>query len=81
MMAGVLEQAVARNDISVKLDAQVARKAKLVATNRGITLAEYLTSIVEPIVARDLKEEMGRMMDQPKGRRAKKAGQAEGEGG
>jgi hypothetical protein len=72
-MAGVLEQAVARNDISVKLDAQVARKAKLVATNRGITLAEYLTSIVGPVVTRDLKEEMGKMLDDPKGRGRKKS--------
>jgi hypothetical protein len=37
----------------------------LVATNRGITLAEYLTSIVGPIVTSDLKEEMGKMMDEP----------------
>jgi reverse gyrase len=70
-MAGVVEREVARNDISVKLDAQVARKAKLVATNRGITLAEYLTSIVAPIVARDLKEEMSKMMDEPEPKRQK----------
>jgi hypothetical protein len=62
-MKNASERAVARDDISVKLDAQTARKAKLVATNRGITLAEYLTSIVEPVVTRDLKEEMGRMID------------------
>ena len=73
-MADILEQAVARNDISVKLDAQVARKAKLVATNRGITLAEYLTSIVGPIATRDLKEEMGKMMDEPKTKGRKKEG-------
>ncbi len=70
-MRAVAEQEVARNDISVKLDAQVARKAKLVATNRGITLAEYLTSIVAPVVARDLKEEMGKMMDEPEPKRPK----------
>ena len=63
-MASVMEREVARNDISVKLDAQAARKAKLVATNRGITLAEYLTSIVGPVVERDLKAEMAKMMDQ-----------------
>jgi reverse gyrase len=62
-MKNASERAVARDDISVKLDAQTARKAKLVATNRGITLAEYLTSIVEPVATRDLKEEMGRMID------------------
>jgi hypothetical protein len=31
----------------------------------SITLAEYLTSIVAPVVARDLKEEMGKMMGEP----------------
>ena len=62
---------MARNDISVKLDAQVARKAKLVATKRGITLAEYLTSIVGPIVTHDLKEEMGKMTDEPEPKRSK----------
>ena len=70
-MAVTMERDVARNDISVKLDAHVARKAKLVATNRGITLAEYLTSIVAPVVARDLKNEMGKMMDEPEPKRPK----------
>jgi reverse gyrase len=70
-MAIAVERDVARNDISVKLDAQVARKAKLVATNRGITLAEYLTSIIGPIVTRDLKEEMGKMMDEPEPKKPK----------
>jgi len=74
MAIGTAEKTALRNDISVKLDAQVARKAKLVATNRGITLAQYLSDIVGPIVARDLKEEMGKMMDEPKAKHPKKAG-------
>jgi hypothetical protein len=57
---------VARNDISVKLDAQVTRKAKLVATNRGITLAEYLSELLKPLVARDYDAEF-KQPNKPKG--------------
>ncbi len=53
---------MARNDTSIKLDAQVAGKAKLVATNRGITVAEYNSEILRPIVDRDLKEQMSKMV-------------------
>jgi hypothetical protein len=63
-----------RNDASAKLDAEVIRKAKLVATTRGITLAEYLTSIVGPIAARDLREAMATMMDPPAAKTGKKGG-------
>jgi hypothetical protein len=77
MMVATLnrEREVARNDISVKLDAHVAKKAKLVATNRGITLAEYISEILRPIVDRDLKHEMGKMLSEgssPKGKAGQK---------
>ena len=36
---------MARNDVAVKLDAQVVREAKMVAAARGITLAEYLRRV------------------------------------
>jgi hypothetical protein len=42
-----------RNDVSVKIDAEVYRLVKTVAAWRGITVAEYLTDIVKPAVARD----------------------------
>ena len=64
---------MARNDISVKLDAQVALKAKLVATYRGITLAEYLSSIVGPVAAKDLQSEQAKM-EQTGQKRPKKGG-------
>lgn len=44
---------MARNDVAVKLDAQVARQAKMVAADRGITLAEYISEILRPVVQRD----------------------------
>jgi hypothetical protein len=46
-----------RNDVSVKLDARVARDAKLVATYRGISVAEYISEVLRPIVAKDLTAE------------------------
>jgi hypothetical protein len=50
-----------RNDISVKIGAAVYRKAKMIAAYRDITLAEYLTALLEKPVDRDyekLKEQM-----------------------
>jgi hypothetical protein len=60
------KEAVARNDVSVKLDAQVAKEAKLVATNRGITLAQYISEILAPIVHQHLLEEVGGLFKSPK---------------
>jgi hypothetical protein len=61
-MVGFPEKAVARDDVTVKMDAQTVRKAKMVAAGRGITLAEYLTQIVRPVVDRDLEEETKRVL-------------------
>jgi hypothetical protein len=63
MMVVSSEQAVARDDVTVKMDAQTIRKAKMVAAARGITLAEYLSSIVAPIVDRDLERETKRVLE------------------
>jgi hypothetical protein len=45
-----------RDDISVKFDRRVAARARFVAENRGLTLAEYLSEIVRPIVERDFEQ-------------------------
>ena len=59
MITAVREQAstdsVKRNDVNVKLDADVARWCKTAASLRGISMAEYLSELVRPIVQRDLK--------------------------
>jgi len=50
-----------REDVSVKIDAKVYRQAKMVATHREITLAEYLSELLEKPVGRDfqkLRQEM-----------------------
>ena len=55
-----------RNDVTVKLDADVAREAKMVAASRDQTLAEYLSELLRPLVRRDLESETGkRLTDRP----------------
>jgi hypothetical protein len=57
-MAALAETKVARRpDVSIKLDGEVVRMAKLVATYRQTTMAEYLSEILRPIVRHDLEEE------------------------
>jgi hypothetical protein len=45
-----------RNDVSVRLDAGIARDARLVAQSKGKSLAEYLSEITGPTVARDRRK-------------------------
>jgi hypothetical protein len=56
------EPLVRRNDTAVKVDSEVVSEAKMVAASRGITLAEYLTEILRPVVHSDLEEEMTRRL-------------------
>jgi len=46
-----------RNDASVKIDEAVVRMARLVAEYKEITIAEYLTELIRPLVERDLQHE------------------------
>ncbi len=43
-----------RNDVSVKIDAEVYRKVRTVAAWRGVSVAEYLSEIVDPVATRDV---------------------------
>ena len=45
-----------RNDVPVKLDAEVARKAKMVAASQDKSLAEYISETLRPIVTRALEK-------------------------
>ena len=45
-----------RNDIAVKVDAGVIASARVVVAHRNITLAEYLSDLLRPLVERDLKK-------------------------
>ncbi len=42
-----------RDDVTVKMDRGVVARARYVAEIRGVTLAEYLSDAVRPIVDRD----------------------------
>lgn len=57
-----------RNDVSVKLDAEVARKARIVAEFEGKPFAAFLSELLEPIVDRELEKHAGRVL---KGRKSK----------
>ena len=59
---------VRRNDQTVKLDAEVARDAKIVAAYKDMSLAEYLSELIRPVVARDLESEHERKTKPPKGK-------------
>lgn len=54
---------VKRNDVTVKMDADVVAEAKMVAASRDVTLAEYLSELVRPMVRKDLQQEAGRRMN------------------
>lgn len=44
----------------VKVDAEVVRVARIVASYREATLAEYLSELIRPLVARDLEQEQAK---------------------
>ncbi len=45
-----------RDDIVVKLDRAVAADARWIAEKRGVSMAEYLSEALRPIVARDFQQ-------------------------
>jgi hypothetical protein len=59
-----------RKDVTVKMDSDVVAEAKMVAASKEITLAEYLSELVRPLVQRDLAQETNRRIHQrsPKGK-------------
>lgn len=63
-MAGVLEKRMARNDLAVKVDAEVVKQGRIVATHRGITLAEYFSELLKGPVARDYRDALTAMADE-----------------
>jgi len=71
---------VRRNDVPVKLALDVVRDAKIVAAYKQKSLAEYLSELVRPLVARDLEQEHARHV---KGLRPEGPGEAakKGKGG
>jgi hypothetical protein len=54
-----------RNDIPVKLDAEVVRVARIAAAYKEMSLAEYLSERLRPLVAQDVDDEHGKRMKKP----------------
>ena len=66
------EATMARNDLAVKMGADVVKKAKVVALNRNITLAEYLTERIRALVDGDYAEEVAAMAREAKSQPTKR---------
>ena len=49
--------------MSVKLDAEILKKAKMVAADREETVIEYLEAIISPQVQRDLDAVLRKLTD------------------
>lgn len=45
-----------RDDVTVKIEARIYRKAKMTAAYRGVHLAEYLSEVLEKPVERDYQQ-------------------------
>jgi hypothetical protein len=60
-----------RNDVSVKMDAEVVNDARIAASYSGMSLAEYLSETLRPIVERDIEEGHKRRKQGPKPKGAK----------
>lgn len=71
MAPTVAEPMVRRNDVAVKCDADVARDAKIVAAYKDISLAEYISEALRPIVSRDMEHEHAKRVKAPKGKAPK----------
>lgn len=44
-----------RNDLAVKIDADIVRKARTICSYSDITLAEYLSGFLKPIIDREFE--------------------------
>lgn len=63
--------ATGRNDVTVRIDADVKRDADTVAARRGMDLNVFLSELLKPAVAKELAIEVAKMVkeaspDKPK---------------
>lgn len=65
-MAVAAPEMVKRNDLSVKIDAEIVRKVKIVAAYRDLSIAEYLSETLRPIVDQELRDYSRRSLDESK---------------
>jgi hypothetical protein len=70
-----------RNDVPVKIDAEVVRVAKIAAAYKDMSLAEYISERLRPLVAEDVDREHEKRPHQvPKTRAKKSDGEAKSGG-
>jgi hypothetical protein len=67
MMATKERKTMPRQDLAVKVGADVVKRAKIVAIDKNITLAEYLTETLRPVVDRDYAATLAKMSKEAKG--------------
>jgi hypothetical protein len=66
-MTGTGERkAMPRQDLAVKVGADVIKRAKIVALDKNITLAEYLTETLRPTVDKDYSQTLAKMAREEK---------------
>jgi hypothetical protein len=58
-----------RNDVPVKVDVEVIRIAKIAAAYKGLSLAEYLSETLRPIVSRDVEHEHAKVAGPKQGKK------------
>lgn len=56
-----------RNDASVKLDAEIVRRARLITDHSGASIAEYLSELLRPLVDRDYKRFKKQLQEEDEG--------------
>jgi hypothetical protein len=66
MIETAVRKTMARNDLAVKMGVDVVKKARVVALNRNITLAEYLTETIRPLVDKDYAVALAEMTKEAK---------------
>ncbi len=62
-----------RNDVPVKIDADVVRVAKIAAAYKDVSLAEYISERLRPLVAEDVDREHSKRLHQVAKTRAKQS--------
>jgi hypothetical protein len=67
MVATQERKTMPRQDLAVKMGADVVKRAKIVALDKNITLAEYLTERLRPLVDQDYQIALAKMTKEAKG--------------
>ena len=53
-----------RDDLTVKLERAIVKKANIIAQNRDIHTAEFLSELLRPLVEREWQKELKKMTQQ-----------------